>query len=156
MKKLLRLSFGAILLVSPAFVFAAALDNSGSTANGQIPLINSGYTGSGNNTAYGNTVQTVNNPLGNINSVCGLIKAILGAVIQIGIPIAVLFIVFAGFKFVWARGNAGELEKARANLMYTLIGIGIFLGAWLLAMVIANTVNSLGAGSGSSQIISCN
>lgn len=76
--------------------------------------------------------------------------------IQIGIPIAVLFIVWAGFKFVLARGNAGKLDEARKNLMYTLIGIGIFLGAWLIATVIANTVNSLGAGSGSSSIISCN
>ena len=97
------------------------------------------------------------NPLGNnINSFCGLIKAILGAVIQIGIPVAVLFIVFAGFKFVLARGNPEKLREARQNLLYTLIGIGIFLGAWLIAVVIANTVNSLGAGSGSAQIISCN
>src|SRR5580692_9311833 len=32
----------------------------------------------------------VENPLG-VSSICGLIKAILGAVIQIGIPVAVLF-----------------------------------------------------------------
>jgi hypothetical protein len=67
----------------------------------------------------------------------------------------VLFIVYAGFKFVLAMGNPGKLAEARQNLMYTLIGIGIFLGAWLLALVIANTVNSLGAGSSQSQIISC-
>ena len=100
--------------------------------------------------------QKITNPLGNINSFCGLIKAILQAVISIGIPIAVLFIVYAGFKFVLAMGNPVKLDEARKNLMYTLIGIGIFLGAWLLALVIANTVNSLGAGSSQSQIISCN
>ena len=66
-----------------------------------------------------------------------------------------LFIVWAGFKFVLARGNSTALQEARKNLMYTLIGIGIFLGAWLIAMVIANTVNSLSAGSGSASAISC-
>jgi hypothetical protein len=98
----------------------------------------------------------VTNPLGSgITSFCSLIKAILSATIAIGIPIAVLFIVFAGFKFVMAQGNPAELAKARQNLMYTFIGIGIFLGAWLLAMVIANTVNTISAGSTSGQAISC-
>lgn len=143
MKKYIVLAAGALLFLSPAFVFAASNPYT------------SGVSNPAATTPYGGGVQTVTNPLGGIHSFCGLIKALLGAVIQIGIPIAVLFIVFAGFKFVLARGNAGKLEEARKNLMYTLIGIGIFLGAWLIAMVIANTVNSLGAGSGSSQIISC-
>ena len=146
MKKLLMLAVSMLLLVSPVVVFADVTSSGGFT----------GVTSTGGGgVSGGNTVQTVQNPLGGINSFCGLIKALLGAVIQIGIPIAVLFIVFAGFKFVLARGNAGKLEEARKNLMYTLIGIGIFLGAWLIAVVIANTVNSLGAGSGSSSIISC-
>ena len=99
---------------------------------------------------------SVTNPLGNINSVCGLIKAILGAAIQIGVPIAVLFIVYAGFQFVLARGNSEALTSARQNMLYTCIGIAIFLGAWLLANLIANTVNGLQAGSGQANIISCN
>jgi hypothetical protein len=96
---------------------------------------------------------TVTNPLG-VSSFCGLIQALLTGAIQIGIPIAVLFIVYAGFKFVLARGNSEKLKEARQNFLWTIIGIGIFLGAWLLANVIANTVNSLGS-SGGSSIISC-
>ena len=99
---------------------------------------------------------TVINPLGGVNSFCGLIKALLNAAVAIGIPIAVLFIVWAGLKFVLARGKAEDLVKARTNMLWTVIGIGIFLGAWLLAMVIANTVNSLASGSGQSVISSCN
>jgi uncharacterized membrane protein len=125
-----------------------------------LVLAQTGFSGNTQPTGYsgnsGGTSNAVVNPLGNINSFCGLIKAILQGVIAIGIPIAVLFIVFAGFKFVLALGNPGKLQEARKNLMYTLIGIGIFLGAWLLALVIANTVNALGAGSSQSQIISCN
>lgn len=170
MKRISLAIIAASLLLIPAFAFAQV----GAEGVGQTVLPNSQTSGlppsqtSGGvpqnivpQTTYTNTntsggSATVQNPLGGINSFCGLIKAILGAVIQIGIPIAVLFIVWAGFKFVLARGNAGKLDEARKNLMYTLIGIGIFLGAWLIATVIANTVNSLGAGSGSSSIISCN
>ena len=46
-----------------------------------------------------NTVK-LSNPLGDIESFPELIKAILDAAIIIGFPIAVLFIVFAGFRFV--------------------------------------------------------
>lgn len=95
---------------------------------------------------------TVLNPLGS-NSFCGLVKGLLTAAIQIGIPIAVLFIVYAGFKFVLARGSPEKLKEARQNFMWTIIGIAIFLGAWLLASVVANTVNALG---GQQNIISCN
>jgi len=140
MKKLAFTAAALFLMASPIFVFAQSNPVVGGVSN---PVVG----------ASSNSVQ---NPLGGINSFCGLIKAILSAVIAIGIPIAVLFIVYAGFKFVLARGNPGALQQARQNLLYTLIGIGIFLGAWLLALVIANTVNALGAGSSQSQIISCN
>jgi len=142
MKKRFGLIIGFALFLSPALALAQQqVIPQTITANSPAPV---------------QSQYQVTNPLGGINSFCGLIKALLTAVISIGIPIAVLFIVYAGFKFVLARGNSGELQKARENLMYTLIGIAIFLGAWLLAMVIANTVNALGAGSGQSQIISCN
>ena len=134
-KSLLAVFFGLAFFVLPVMVFAQGVSTpsaSTQTVTGQVT-----------------------NPLGTINSFCGLIKAILGAAIQIGIPIAVLFIVFAGFKFVWARGNSEALITARQNLLWTVIGIGIFLGAWLLAMVIANTVNTISAGSGGQQAISC-
>jgi hypothetical protein len=138
------------LMLVPAAAFAditTSLPDANITTNPQTQT--PAYTGTGGGQAQ------VTNPLGNINSFCGLIKAILSAVVAIGIPIAVLFIVFAGFKFVLAQGNPAELKKARDNLLYTLIGIGIFLGAWLLAMVIANTINTLSAGSTSGQAISC-
>ena len=104
----------------------------------------------------GSTSHQVINPLGGVTSICGLIKALLGAAIAIGIPIAVLFIVYAGLLFVLARGNSEKLADARQNMLYVVIGIAIFLGAWLLASVIANTVNALQAGSGQSSVISCN
>ncbi len=150
MKRISFLIISLSLLLVPAVSMAQSLSGSGSSGFPNGTLSGSGSSGS----AVGGS-QTVQNPLGGINSFCGLIKAILTAVIQIGIPIAVLFIVYAGFKFVLARGNPGALQQAREGLLYTLIGIGIFLGAWLIAMVIANTVNSLGAGSGQSTIISC-
>lgn len=144
----MKLTLAALLLsiafIIPALVFAQTVAQpSGTVAQ---------PTGScsGTNCSY-----SVNNPLG-ANSFCGLVQNLLQAALAIGIPIAVLFIVYAGFKFVLAQGNPEKLKEARNNFMWTVIGIAIFLGAWLLASVVANTVNALGSGSGASNIISCN
>ena len=147
--------FPALFLLSITFLpaLAAAQPLPGSGSSGSLP--GSGASGASQGTQYqiptNGKAFSVPNPLG-ADSFCGLIKNLLQAAIAIGIPIAVLFIVFAGFKFVMAQGKPEELKKARQNFLYTLIGIGIFLGAWLLADVIANTVNQLG---GQQNIISC-
>jgi hypothetical protein len=80
----------------------------------------------------------------------------LNAALQIGIPIAVLFIVYAGLRFVLAQGKPEDLAKARTNMLWTVIGIGIFLSAWLLSEVIANTVNSVRASDDGVNLTSCN
>jgi hypothetical protein len=90
---------------------------------------------------------TLDNPLGDINSFEQLISTILDAAFIIGLPVAVLFIVIAGFRFVIARGNEKKLTDAKNNLMYTVIGLGVFFGAWTLAKIIESTIKALGVGS---------
>ena len=93
-----------------------------------------------------NAYFTLTNPL-SVNNFCDLIKSVLDIILAIGVPIAVLFIVWAGFRFVWARGNSEELKKARLNFMYVIIGIAVFLGAWTLATLIAGTIDTISGGS---------
>lgn len=94
---------------------------------------------------------TLQNPL-KFDTICGLVTGILEAVMVIGIPIAILFIVWAGFKFVLAQGNSERLSDARSNFLHVIIGIGIFVGASLIASVIVNTLEQLGV----TGISSCN
>lgn len=89
----------------------------------------------------------LNNPLGNIDSFEELVSALLDAAFIIGLPIAVLFIVLAGARFVLARGNEHKLSDAKLNLQWTVIGIGIFFGAWTFAKIIESTIKALGVGS---------
>ena len=85
------------------------------------------------------------NPIPDITSIPGLIEKILKGVIQIGLPIVALAIIYSGFLFVFARGNSEKLTKARETLMYTLIGSAILLGSWAIAEMISATVTGLGA-----------
>ena len=83
----------------------------------------------------------LNNPI-KVDSIQELLNLILKLVIIIATPIVVLFIVFAGFKYVTARGNAGQVEEATKALTYAIIGGVLIIGAVAISEIIKNLVNS--------------
>lgn len=91
-----------------------------------------------------NTTIEIKNPLGNIDTIQEFVNKLLELVIQIGTPILVLAIVYTGFLFVKARGNSGELEKAKTSLWWTVVGAAIVLGAFVISSAIQATINNLG------------
>ena len=139
-KNFILLFLGLSLLLTP-LAFAGAQNLGGDNSQPKFQ----GFTDSpklqGDNSRFG-----LQNPL-NYKTICGLINGLLKVFLTIGIPIAVLFLVYAGFLFVWARGSVEGLTKAKNNLFYTLLGIALFLGAWFLGQVIASTVNALSPGT---------
>ena len=138
MKKNIFFSFAVLALICiPAGFVVAEVDFD---AGGGVDS----DAGRGTDFDSSNTVK-LENPLG-VDSFPALIEAILNAAFVIGLPIAVLFIAFAGFRFVWARGNPTELTKAKTNFLYTIVGIGVFFGAWLLAKVIETTITTIRSG----------
>jgi len=77
------------------------------------------------------------------NNLPEFIKTILEGVIKIGIPVIALAIIYSGFLFVEARGNAEKINKAKKALLYTIIGAAILLGSWAIAKLISETVLAL-------------
>ena len=73
----------------------------------------------------------------------GFVKGILGIVMYIGIPFIGLILVYAGFKFLFARGKADQIKSATFNLQWIIIGIGVFLGAWALTILIDSTIKNI-------------
>lgn len=55
------------------------------------------------------------------------VNAISGYILQLAIPLAVVLIIYAGVKFILARGNIGEVSKAKQILWYVFIGLAIVL-----------------------------
>ncbi len=136
---------GVVMLALPVVVGAQ------NTGNGTPPNVGNGTqpnTGNGTQSPTGNNPSSfvLQNPL-SVKSFCGLVQALLKAFLQLGVPIAVLFLVYSGFLFVAARGNPTKLQNAKKNFGYVILGIAIYFGAWLLGQVVANTINSISAGS---------
>lgn len=138
MKKIFQVLFSLVLvflIVVPLVAITPAFATQHNT--GTPGLRNSGTPDSGAQSFQ------VNNPL-KFSSVSDFLSALFRAVVAIGIPIAVLFVVWAGLKFVTAQGNPEELKKARSNFLWTIVGIAIFLGAAVLAEIIRQTLRTVG------------
>lgn len=69
-----------------------------------------------------------------------LVLAVLNILIVIATPIIVLFIIYAGFLYVTAQGNAEQTKQATRALTYAIIGGVLILGAVALAEVLKNIV----------------
>jgi len=97
---------------------------------------------------YGDTGYTtcpqgggLSNPLKSC-TFADLVQSIAKLAVQIGIPIAAIFIIYSGLLFVTARGNEEQLKKAKTNFIWAMIGTAILLGAWVIASAISETIKS--------------
>ncbi|MDO8517746.1 MAG: hypothetical protein Q7S26_00435 [bacterium] len=139
-KQTLLVFFVSVLLLAlPVFVMAAETIVGGSNSEKIV---------GGSNSPTGSSLNsfTLENPL-NVSSFCGLVQKLLDAGWQLGVPIAMLFLVYSGFKFVVARGNPTKLQDAKKNFAYVLLGIAIYFGAWTLGIVVKNTINAISPGT---------
>ena len=82
------------------------------------------------------------NPLA-ASSFSQLVENITRIVAQIGVPVAVFFIVYAGFLFVTARGSEDQLKTAKRTFLWTIIGVALILGAWAIARAIRAFITTL-------------
>lgn len=72
-----------------------------------------------------------------------LIANVAKIVAQIGAPIVVIAIIWAGFLFVSSRGNEKKLEDAKRAFFWTIIGAVLLLGAWGLSEAISEFIGEL-------------
>ena len=89
------------------------------------------------------TITTkIDNPLSADTLFCFL-KDVLDVFLTVGIIIAVLFMVYAGFLFVTARGAEAQLTTAKKAFLGAVIGTAIIMGVWVIAQAIVGTVNAI-------------
>lgn len=84
---------------------------------------------------FGGSPFSFENPLKS-KTILGLLDGILGLAMWIGIPIAVIMILYSGILFLFSQGNSGALTKARLILQYAIIGlIVILVGKGFLTLI---------------------
>lgn len=94
-------------------------------------------------------IQTkIENPLGENGpqDIPDFIERAIDVILVIGVPIVVLAIIYSGFLFVSAQGNAEKLKTAKKAILYSVIGAVLLLGAFVIANAIGDTVNDIKKG----------
>lgn len=122
------------LLFLTSLLYAGSVNAQPSIYNGDAPR--TGLNGDAEKTV------TIENPI-KATSIVLLFQTILDIVMVFAVPLIVFFIIYAGFLYVTAQGNSGEIEKAHKALLYALIGGLLILGARVLIEVIQGTVDSI-------------
>lgn len=82
------------------------------------------------------------NPL-KAKNITDLIEAVLNIVLQLAVPVVVLFFMWSGFLYIKAQGNSKALGDAHRAFLYTVIGTAILFGAFALGKIIQATVQAL-------------
>ena len=140
----------SLVLCSLALVFLLGIPQIINAQTGNGSGVNDG-TGSGVNDGTGSGTDGSNgsgetvsltNPLQS-SSIEEFILKIIDILLVFAIPIIVLFIMYAGFLYVTARGDEGKIKTAHSALTWSIVGGVIILGAKLILEVVKNTVTSL-------------
>jgi len=85
---------------------------------------------------------SLTNPF-SFGSVNQLISKLLDIIIQVGGILAFFFIIYAGFLFVTAGGDTGQIEKAKATFLTVVIGTAIVLGAKAIQALVSGTIDQI-------------
>lgn len=101
----------------------------------------SGCTDSGKSSDI-NIAVRLKNPL-KVNDINEAIRWFVNVLMKIIAPFIVIFFIWSGFRFVWARGKPDEIKKAKDMFLWTVIGTLLILGAWVITNAIIGTVNSI-------------
>jgi hypothetical protein len=94
----------------------------------------------------GSSASGLTNPL-QAQCLSQFLTSLLQLIVPIGTIVIVLMMVYIGFLFVTAQGEPGKIEKARAALLWTVLGALILLGAQAIAIGLQNTAQSFSNGS---------
>ena len=86
---------------------------------------------------------TLPNPL-KVSSVSDLLYLIANIGTYIGVILAVLALIWVGFKFVAAQGNPEKIKEARHAFFWIIIGVAVLIGASAIIDILKNTLSSAG------------
>lgn len=122
--------------------------NASADGDGMLAPVDGGVTSVGGGVASdgggvrstGGSTQ-LKNPLKS-QSIEEFILKIIDVLLVFALPIIVLYIMYAGYLFVTAQGDSGQVSTARSALLWAVVGGVIVLGARVIVAVIQGTITA--------------
>lgn len=147
-KKFIAVTAASLMLLAPAGLVpalagVASADITDSLCQGTNQAAqdkaNSGIDANGN---CGNAGTTGNDLSGIASKIVNIFSIIVGIV-------AVIMIIYGGFRYITSGGDSGSVGNAKNTLIYAIVGLIIVALAQFIVHYVLNTANSSGfTGSG--------
>jgi hypothetical protein len=119
---ILRLSIAG-LLFAPALAPAAHVGATGPGAGGDGPALQDNLCGGAEHLQLGETGECeATEPQENVNNLITSVINIFSAVVGV---IAVIMILFGGFKYITAGGDSSKITSAQHTIIYAIVGLVI-------------------------------
>ncbi|MAQ77068.1 hypothetical protein CL684_00880 [Candidatus Campbellbacteria bacterium] len=130
--------------LAPSLIFLALFSAESLFAQGDNPEPQGGITNPEPQGGITNpSSEKLNNPLNNVDDIPTLVETFMDIVLTVAVPLIVIALIYAGFKFVAAQGNSEKLKSAKQTLIYIVVGAAILLGAYAIAQGIFATVTAI-------------
>lgn len=140
MKKILIIT---LLLVAGNFAYAQEWEGTTPPDSNSTTQGSNSSTQSSNSTTHDSgrsVLPKISNPL-KFKDLPSLVNGIVELALKAGTIIAVLALVWVGFKFIIAQGNPGEITKAKEAFKWVIIGIAILFSAQIIVEIIKGTLS---------------
>jgi hypothetical protein len=124
LKNVLIFSLVLVFLLFPTIIFSDICEKPPCPSDGLIKIDNPLKSGA-------NTLEEF------------IVLLIKNVILPVGGVIAVIYIIYAGFLLVTARGNETKLADAKRAFFYAAIGTMVLLGSWVIAEAIKGTIKQI-------------
>jgi len=104
-------------------------------------------------TPAGSNTTTFVNPLGDVNTVAGVLSNVLNNLKGIIASISIVFIVVGGFMYILSAGNEKMITQAKATITSAMIGLAIALAAPTFLKEITTILGTGGGGGSASDAV---
>jgi hypothetical protein len=92
--------------------------------------------------------QSNQNAAANVANV--ILQLIAGSLIYAAGPIAVLMLVVGGFRYVISHGDQTQMEAAKKNITWAIIGLLVILLSWIIVSNVIKVVTTTAVGGSTS------
>ncbi len=106
----------------PMFVLAQTGGNTGGSTGGNTGGPTGGNTGGGSDT----TTISFPSPIGCADLLC-VVQRVISLLYWVAIPVAVIMILYGGFKIMLAGGDPKKFSDGKKIILYAVIGLAIVL-----------------------------
>jgi len=77
-----------------------------------------------------------------------LIVRVINIMLGVAFLLAVLFLVYGGFRYIFSAGNEEAAEKGQKTVINALIGVVIIILSYVIVQIVSRTVSSGGSTGG--------